>query len=101
MIGILLNTNYDLLIRKKVDSRGLIVSGMAIGDTTDQEAAIVLQIEQGELKEDPLLGCGLTTFIRGKLSNVQIDQRIRSHFTRAGIDYDTYKDKIDINTETA
>lgn len=61
---------------------------------------MVLQMSQGELKEDPLLGVGLTKYIRGKFSQSQIDQRIRAHFIRAGINYDEYKDKIIMNIKT-
>ena len=100
MIGILLDNNYDLVVRPKVDASGKIVSGLVAGDTTDQEAALVLQMSQGELKEDPLLGVGLTKFVRAKYSATKIEQRIRSHFTRAGIDYDTYKDKMQLNIKT-
>lgn len=100
MNGILLDANYNLLINKKVDSSGKIVSGLVIGNTTDQEVALVLQMSQGELKEDPLLGIGLTKFIRGKYSPTKVEQRIRSHFTRAGIDYDTYKERMQTQIKT-
>lgn len=94
MKGILLDENYELLIRPRLDSSGKIVSGLVVGNNTDQCAALVLQMSQGELKEDPLLGAGLTKYIRSKYTPSQIDQRIRSHFTRAGIDYEDYKNRI-------
>lgn len=100
MKGVLLDTTYDLVVRPKLDSKGKILTGMVPGNTTDQEAAMVLQMSQGELKEDPLIGVGLTKFMRGKYSATKVEQRIRSHFTRAGIDYDEYKERMEINIKT-
>lgn len=100
MKGILVNTDFELQVNPQ-SSDGLITGGLIIGDNTDQCAALVLSMQQGELKEDPLLGAGLTRFVRGKLSQSQIDQRIRQHLTRAGINYQEYKQRIQttINTE--
>ena len=100
MQGILIDKGYELMIRPKLDSSGKIVSGLVIGNNTDQCAALVLQMSQGELKEDPLLGVGLTKYIRGKFSQSQVDQRIRSHFTRAGINYEEYKGRMSKNIKT-
>jgi len=96
MKGILLNTDFDLQINAKRNSSGKIVGGLAIGDNTDQCAAIALQMGQGELKEDPLLGAGLTKYIRDKYCKSEVKQRIRQHLTRAGINYNEYKQKISI-----
>lgn len=101
MNGILLNIDYDLQIKPKLDESGLIVSGLSIGDITDQAAALVLQMSPGELKEDPVLGCGLTKFIRGKYSASQIEQRIKTHFSRVGLNFDEYKERLSINIKTA
>lgn len=100
MEGILIDEDYELLIRPKLDSSGKILSGLVLGNNTDQCAALVLQMSQGELKEDPLIGVGLTKFIRGKFSQSQVDQRIRSHFTRAGINYEDYKNRMTTNIKT-
>ncbi len=100
MDGILIDKNYELMIRPKLDSSGKIVSGLVVGDNTDQCAALVLEMSPGELKEDPLLGPGLTKFIRGKYSPSQIDARIDKHFKRAGINYEDYKKRINKNIKT-
>lgn len=98
--GILLNTDFDLSIKPKYDSNGMILTGFTIGDTVDQEVVLILKMSQGELKEDPLLGAGLTKFIRGKFSPSAIDNRIKQHLRRARIDYDEYKEKINANIKT-
>jgi len=92
--GILLTDGFELAINVIRDSNGMILSGMTVGSSIDQDAVIVLNLHQGDLKEDPLLGPGLTKFIRGKYDKSQIDNVIKQHFTRAGIDYDDYKDRI-------
>lgn len=94
MKGVLIDTNYDLQVKVNRNDVGLITSGLMIGDNTNQCAALALSMSQGELKEDPLLGAGLTRFIRGKYNQSQIEQRIRQHLTRAGINYQAYKKRI-------
>ena len=89
--GFLLGTDYDLVIRG---------GSIQIGDTTDQEAAIVLRLSQGDLKEDLLVGPGLTKFIRGKSNASQIEQRLRAHFARAGLNYEDYKERIKTTIKT-
>lgn len=101
MKGILIDSDFSLLVSVTRSSNGLITGGLVIGDNEDQCAAIVLQMQQGELKEDPLLGAGLTKFIRGKYSQTEIEQRIRQHLTRAGINYQNYKQRIGLTINTA
>ncbi len=36
MDGILIDKDYELMIRPKLDSSGKIVSGLVVGDNTDQ-----------------------------------------------------------------
>ena len=89
--GILLGMDYDLSVKN---------GSLQIGVAADQEAALVLKLSQGDLKEDLLLGPGLTKFIRGKNNATQIEQRIRTHFTRAGINYEEYKERISTHIKT-
>ena len=99
--GILLNTEFDISIKPKRDSNGMILTGFTICETIDQEVVLVIKMSQGELKEDPLLGAGLTKFMRGKFSDGAIDFRIKQHLKRARIDFDEYKDRINANTKTS
>lgn len=96
MKGILLDSEFELMVSPKYDTEGKITGGLVIGDNTDQCAALVLQINQGELKEDPLLGAGLTRFIRGKFSKSQVEQIMRQHLTRAGINYNEYRQRLSL-----
>lgn len=58
MTGIQL-TDYAPVIDIKRDSLGLIQRGLTLGDTLNQNQAIILAIHQGELKEYPMMGVGI------------------------------------------
>jgi hypothetical protein len=62
-IGIQLNGDYDLDIKVKRDSNGLITQGIVIGDTTYQNQALILECHPGEIKEYPTLGVGLNDVV--------------------------------------
>ncbi len=100
MKGILIDTDFNLQVNAKRNNSGIIAGGLLVGDNTDQCAALSLSMQQGELKEDPLLGAGLSQFVRSKYSPSQIDQRIRQHLTRAGINYQDFKQRISLIIKT-
>lgn len=50
---------FDLKIAVQRDTEGKIVSGLCIGQTTEQNQALLLLIHPGESKEFPTLGVGL------------------------------------------
>jgi len=93
-VGILLDSSFDLAIKVLRDANGLITQGVMVGSIINQEAALVLMCQQGEIKEDPLIGASLTKFVRGKYNASQIEQRIRTNLLRVSINYDDYKDSI-------
>lgn len=99
MKGILLNTFGDIQItpRKLTDGK---LTGLVIGDTLIQNASIVLELSQGELKEDPLLGPNLQRFIRGKANMQLVERQVKIHLNRAGINYEELKEKMKINLKT-
>ncbi len=92
--GILLTSDFELAIHPVRDASGMIISGMVVGNSIDQDAVIVLKLRPGDLKEDPILGPGLTRFIRGKFNQSSIDQTLKLHLSRVGIDYDDYRDRL-------
>lgn len=54
MRGILLDETNNLLIQNKT---------LAIGDTLFQNQKLIIGAHKGEIKENPLLGVGITNFI--------------------------------------
>lgn len=62
--GILLDPDTgDLQMRVIRDSNGLITSGFLIGNVTEQNQRAILLAEKGEIKENPLLGVGIASFL--------------------------------------
>lgn len=61
--GILLTNDMELEISVDCDSNGLIVSGLQIGDVTQQNQKIIINASKGEIKEDPLMGVGAQLFV--------------------------------------
>lgn len=97
MSGIMLDHYGDLMIRPHTDAEKKILSGLLIDDTLIQDAAIVLGMNQGELKEDPALGPCLLRQIRAPVNKAKIEKSIQIHLKRAGIDYDELINKIQLN----
>ncbi len=61
--GILLDETGDLLIEVKRDKNGLITSGTVVGDVTKQNQRTILLAEKGEIKEVPLIGVGIASYL--------------------------------------
>lgn len=95
MKGLLLDKDGDIRIvpHKETDGK---LTGFVVGDTLIQNAAIVLELNQGELKEDPVLGANLIRYIRSKADRTAIEKQMKIHLKRVGIDYAELVDKINI-----
>lgn len=52
-------TDQGLHIQVRRDSRGLIASGLVLGDILHQNQALILTLHPGELKERPAVGTGI------------------------------------------
>lgn len=63
MIGIQLSSNYEPRIRLVRDEEGRILEGLTLGETLPQNQALILTLHQGELKEAPAVGCGVSDML--------------------------------------
>lgn len=95
----MLDENGDLMVRsrKLVDGK---LSGLVVDDTLIQDSAIILEMNQGELKEDPILGPNLLRYLRSKADKSQIQKQIQVHLSRAGIDYNKVAEQLKLNLKT-
>jgi hypothetical protein len=85
----------DLLLNDENDLK--IVNGdFVFGKSELQEVGIILQMNQGEFKSDPLIGANLTTLIRGGKNNEKIKRHIETQLELDDKDYDTIKDFLTI-----
>lgn len=84
-IGILLDSETgDLAVEVVKDANGLITSGLVIGDVTEQNQRTLLLSSPGEIKEDPLVGVGLRSFVES--DDVDgLARKIRTEFTKDGM----------------
>jgi hypothetical protein len=83
--AILLDENNDL----KIVNRRL-----QLGTTMMQEVGVIIQMNQGELKFDPMLGANLVTEMRGVPNAHRIESIIDTQLALDGKDYDQVKDLI-------
>ena len=63
MIGITLTADYEPRIRLVRDEDGRIIGGITLGETLPQNQALILTLHQGELKEAPAVGCGVSDML--------------------------------------
>lgn len=96
MKGMMLDENGDLLIRPRRQPDGKL-SGLVIDETLIQDSATVLEMNQGELKEDPVLGPNLLRYLRSHADKPRIQKQIQVHLSRAGIDYNKVSEQIKLN----
>jgi hypothetical protein len=96
MKGILLDENNDLLIRVRRGTGGMITDGLAVGNNAVQCAGLILQIQQGELKEDPIVGSRLLLNMRGRLNRERIKNGVESSLVRANIRIEDVINELDI-----
>ena len=89
----------DMKIVPVTDPSGLIVSGLALGNTLQQNKALILIAQPNDFKFDPTLGVGLEDSL---LSDdlLEYRHRVREHFAKDGLKIkvlDLYtKERIDI-----
>lgn len=82
-IGIQLTSDLELAINVVRDN-GLIMSGLAIGDTLYQNQYLILAAQKGEFKENPTLGVGITDMANDDDLN-EWKKTIREEFAKDGL----------------
>lgn len=86
---ILLDDNDDVRIEN---------GDFVIGDSLDQEVGLILRLNKGELKEDPIVGCDLIRLIHSNISESELKQIIKIQLARDGKSYEELKERIILNT---
>jgi phage baseplate assembly protein W len=67
---------------------------LVVGDSEMQEVAIILSLNQGEHKFNPLMGPNLVQLLKSKASSFNIENRVRVALALDNKDYDALKNKI-------
>lgn len=86
-IDILLDANDDLAIEN---------GDFVLGNSLLQETGIILRLNQGELKSDPLLGPSLIRLMRGVGGFAKAVVKAKLHLKRDNKDYNQLKNYINI-----
>lgn len=81
--GILVGDNNDLDIQVIRDASGKIVQGLVIGDVTEQNQRTILLAEKGEIKNSPLQGVGLASYLDDEDPSVLL-REIRTNLRNDG-----------------
>jgi hypothetical protein len=84
---ILLDENGDLAIAS---------GDFVIGESLDQEVAVILQMNKGDLKEFPILGPNLIRLVNSNTSAIELKQIIKSELKRDGKSYQELKERIQL-----
>jgi len=90
MTDILLGENDDVQILN---------GDFVVGESLDQEVGLILRLNKGELKEDPIMGCDLIRLIKSNITQPELKQIIKLQLARDGKSYDELKERIKLKTE--
>lgn len=74
----------DLKINPVRDASGKIVRGLVIGNTLQQNKAMILIAQQGDFKFRPDLGVGIEDLVQSE-DYLEYRHRIREHFEKDGL----------------
>lgn len=85
---ILLDENDDLIFQD---------GDFVIGSSLTQDVGIILRLNQGELKSDPLLGANLIKYVNSNIDEVDLQTVVKLHLQRDGKDYEEIKNYITLN----
>ncbi|MBV7268366.1 hypothetical protein [Winogradskyella luteola] len=91
-------TETDFLLDENDDI--IIANGdLLIGESLTQEVSLILRVNQGEFKNDPLIGANLIQLVKTNVSNSELKKRVKLHLQRDGKDYNQIKDFINLKRQ--
>lgn len=76
MTALILDNNNELVIQHGT---------LALGDTRDQNASLIVLAEKGEFKEHPQLGVGISQFLKSVNREKELQRAIRVQLALDGI----------------
>lgn len=82
------------------DDLGITDGDFTIGESLSQDVGIILRLNQGDLKSDPILGPNLIQLIKSNVSQQELQTIIKLHLERDGKDYNEVKNIMQINTNS-
>ncbi|MFD2566072.1 hypothetical protein [Pseudotenacibaculum haliotis] len=91
-----MSDHKDIMLDETDD---LMISGgdFFVGESLTQETGIILRLNQGDLKSDPILGPNLIQLEHGVESESDFVERVRIHLKRDNKNYNAVKSRINMN----
>jgi hypothetical protein len=73
---------------------------ISLGESDLQEVGLIIQSHQGEWKNDPIAGLGLTRFIKSAENRLAIDRLLKIQLMRDDKNYNDIKKRIEFKFQT-
>jgi len=86
----------DILIDTQDNDLLISAGDFGIDESTDQEVAFILMSEQGEWKEDPLVGAGLFRLVNSNGDERDLKQLVKLQLARDKKNYEQLKKRINL-----
>jgi hypothetical protein len=94
-----MKNNFDFMLDNNDDLQ--IVNGdFVIGESILQEVGIIIRLNSGDLKSDPVLGPNLIQLINSKEDPQEFEERVRIHLARDNKNYEDIKKLINVKTKS-
>lgn len=91
-----MSAHNDILIDPETKDVIIRSGDFVVGDSQDQEVELILTMNPGELKEDPLLGAGLMRLVQSNAYGWHVRQLASEHLARDGKSYEDIKKRIEL-----
>jgi hypothetical protein len=94
-----MDNHNDLMLD---DLHDLIIANgdFVIGENILQEVGIIIRLNSGDLKSDPVLGPNLIQLINSKEDPQEFEERVRIHLARDNKNYEDIKKLINVKTKS-
>jgi hypothetical protein len=90
-----MNYENDILLDDN-DDLSIVNGDFVIGESIIQEVGIILRLNSGELKSDPVLAPNLVQLVKGVSNSQEFEERVRLFLKRDNKNYEDIKKLINI-----
>ena len=91
-----METLYKDILLNQDNDIDFLNGDIVIGESLLQEVGIIVTLNSGDLKSDPILGPNLIQLLKSKTNATEVEQRLRVHLARDGKDYNEVKKHIEL-----
>jgi hypothetical protein len=90
-----MNYETDILLDEN-DDFDIVNGDFVIGESVLQEVGIILRLNSGDLKSDPVLAPNLVQLVNSAENKQEFERRVRIHLKRDNKNYNELKELINI-----